>query len=364
MLTAQRKPAASLIRRLLDQPYRFEFAQAVRIVHAWLAKVLPNAPAETGQYLRFRNRPSFVFPPSEIDALVVEVDTSTETNPHDVVTAGQLRRISITPSFGGLLGVSGALPNHYTEKILEAQERSAVDGQLEFFDLLSQRAHALHYEAWEKGRVYESVDAQGEDELRQMQWALAGVGAQRGPRPYGALSGDIPVFYAGVLRHYSTSPQVLEDVLTEYFGVPFKVVPFIGEWIDLGPWDSAQIGRGFSLNGGSILGPRTYSKAERVRLRVGPLSIDEFERFLPRSEGAKAIALMVSMFRVQELTFEVQLVLRARDVVPAALLPKSRRGLGLGYSAILTTRVPQDRDHDGLRYELSIHYLETIDGRV
>lgn len=368
MRTAQRKPAASLIRRLLDQPYRFEFAQAVRIVHAWLARVVPNASDAPGQYLRFRNRPSFAFPPSQIDALDMEVDTSSDTNLPGAVTPGQLRRVSITPAWGGLLGGSGTLPHHYTETILESQERSAVVGRLEFFDLLSQRAHALHYEAWEKIRIYESTDAEGEDDLRQMQQALAGVVLQVSPqhnrRPGGTLSRDIPAFYAGVLRHYATSPQVLEDVLTEYFDVPFKVEPFIGEWHHVKPHDSPQIGGGYSLDDGLVMGPRTYSKTERVRLRIGPLSLDEFERFLPRSNGAQAIAHMVGMFRVPELTFEVQLVLRARDVVPAALVSTSRLGLGLGYAAISTTGATLVRDHDGLRYELSTEQRETTDGRV
>jgi type VI secretion system protein ImpH len=356
MRPALRKPAASLIRRLLDQPYRFEFAQAVRIMHTWLARVFPNAPDAGAHYLRFRNRASLEFPPSQVDALDLEVDASSDTNLPGADIPGQLRRVSITPAWGGLLGVSGALPYHDTERLLEAKERSTVAGRLEFFDLLSQRAHALHYEAWEKGRVYESTNAQGEDDLRQVQRALAGVLRQsphHSLRPGATLGDDIPAFYAGVLRHYATSPQVLEDVLTEYFDVPFKVELFIGQWHHLEAQDSPQVG-GCALDGSLMLGRRTYSKSERVRLRIGPLSLDEYERFLPRSEGAQAIALMVRMFRVQELTFEVQLVLRARDAVAATLATSTRRGLGLGYAAIAMTRATVDRDHDGLRYELSI----------
>lgn len=353
MRTAQRKPAASLIQRLFDQPYRFELAQAVRIVHAWLARVLPNASDSPSQYLRFRNRPSFEFPPSQIDALDMEVDASSDVSLPGAAIPGQLRRVSITPAWGGLLGGSGALPHHYTETILESDERPIVAGRLEFFDLLSQRANALHHAAWEKARVYESTDVQGVEELRQMQWALAGVEPQASAQPFSSLggAGDIPAFYAGVLRHYATSPQVLEDVLTEYFDVPFKVEPFIGEWHQLEPRDAAQIG-GCALDGGAVLGPRAHSKTERVRLRIGPLSLDEFERFLPRSEGAQAIARIVGMFRVPELTFDVQLVLRAREVLPASLAG-DRPGLGLGFAAILTTSAAADQHHDGLRYELS-----------
>lgn len=360
MRAAQRKPAASLIRRLLDQPYRFEFVQAIRILHAWLAHVLPGVPDTPAKYVRFRNRPSLAFPPSQIDALAVETEASIDSDDDlsSAATAGQLRRISVTPAFGGLLGVTGALPLHYTETLLAAQERAAIAGQLEFFDLLSQRANALHFEAWTKTHVHHSTDTQGAELLRQMQWALAGVLPRTGPeghcRPIGVLDGDIPAFYAGVFRHYSTSPQVLEDVLSEYFGVPFNVEPFIGEWLKLEPHESPQIGSGCSLEG-LVLGPRAYSKTERVRLRIGPLSLDEFERFLPGSEGARALASMVSLFRVADLTFEAQLVLRASDVVPAALSANCRPGLGLGYAAISITRPTSIRDHNGPRYELATY---------
>lgn len=359
MPTAQRKPAASLIRRLLDQPHRFELLQAIRILHAWLGNVLPNASGPSSQHLRFRNRVSFEFPPSQIEALDVEVDASSDATLPGAGVPGQLHRVSITPAWGGLLGGEGALPHHYTERITVAEERSTVTGRLDFLNLISQRAHALHYEAWKKARIYESTDAQGEDDLRRMQCALAGRVAQGRSQheqlPGRTLHGDIPAFYTGVLRHYATSSQALGDVLTEYFDVPFEVEPFIGEWHCLDPQDAAWLGGSGSLDEGLVLGPRTYSKTERVRLRVGPLSLDEFERFLPRSEGARAIAQMVDMFRVPELTFEVQLVLRAQDVVPAALVPKGRPGLGLGYAAVSMTCTTSNRDHDGLRYELSNH---------
>lgn len=365
MRTAQRKPATGLIRSLLEQPYRFEFAQAMRILHAWLAQIGPASATRRGPLLWIRNRTSLAFPASQIDALTLDIAATTEEAVPGTDITGQLERISITPSFGGMLGVSGYLPYHYTEHLLEALSRSGMTGQSEFFDLLSQRTRTLNYEAGNKNRLYDNVDAQGEDTLRHMLHALAGITHLADRRNFDnrrdTPDNDFPAYYAGVLRHHATSAQTLENVLAEYFSVPFHVEQFVGAWRVLEPCERARVGDGCVLETGLVLGPRVYCKTERVRLRIGPLSLDQYEQFLPHSKGARALARIVGMFRVSALCFEVQVVLRAQDVAPATLERTTPRAYGLGRAALLQTRAPVLRDHTGLRYELGTVFQEKCD---
>ncbi|HEX7639277.1 MAG TPA: type VI secretion system baseplate subunit TssG, partial [Burkholderiaceae bacterium] len=62
---ARRPPDASAVDRLLAEPQRFEFHQAVRLLQGWLRRL----PAQERPVVRFRNTLSLSFPPSEIASL-------------------------------------------------------------------------------------------------------------------------------------------------------------------------------------------------------------------------------------------------------------------------------------------------------
>lgn len=366
MRTTQWKPATTVVEQLLERPYRFEFAQAVRIARAWLNRFVPDAATRKHPTVWFRHRTSLAFPASEVDAVDLEHVAATQASHTD--STGDLKRISITPSFGSMLGVSGYLPYHYTEELLELDLRTGPDGQTGFFELLSQRATLLHHDAWEKCRVYPAAVTQCDEDLHKIQLALAGVPRAANNTPSGCANSTqmtlFAAFYAGVLRHHATSPQVLQNVLSEYFDVPFQVQPFIGTWRALDQDERVRVGDGCTLDTGLLLGPRGYDRTDRVRLRIGPLSLDQYERFLPRTEGAAALAQIVGMFRVAALSFEVQLVLRAADVPQVVLRRTNRPGTALGYVASISTHAIASRDHDVLHYELNAHFAEKPDGRL
>lgn len=361
MPPTQRKPATTLTERLLAHPYRFEFAQAVRIARAWLARLQQDASVSKPPALWFRHRTSLAFPPSDVAAISVESSPSTPEEAR--AGASQIKRIDITPSFSTMLGISAYLPYHYTEDVLEVQARTGTDAQTCFFDLLAQRATLLHHEAWEKDRVYPATVLQRDDHLQQVQNAIAGFPMAASGQASSAPMTLFAAFYAGVLRHHASSPQVLQNVLSEYFDVPFQVQPFVGAWRTLEQDERMRLGQGCTLAVGLLLGPRGYSKSERVRLRIGPLTLDQYERFLPRTQGATALSQIVGMFRVASLTFEVQLVLRAEDVPQMTLQRSNRPASALGYATCLASRADGARDHDALHYELDTHCPEKPDGK-
>src|SRR5206468_7857595 len=88
--------------------------------------------------LRFRNSLSLAFPASEIESMQVEA-----------ADGGGMPRIHITPAFIGLLGASGTLPLHDTERAARAN-LGADESWKPFVDLFSNRAVGLFYESWAK----------------------------------------------------------------------------------------------------------------------------------------------------------------------------------------------------------------------
>ncbi|OXH81245.1 type VI secretion protein, partial [Burkholderia multivorans] len=127
MQAPHRRIDPGVVDTLLDEPHRFEFFQAVRVLEGLFARQAADAPGAWRQgdvvahRIAFRNTLSLGFPPSEIEGARSFDDDglpldSTEQR-EAAVAGGELGRVELTPAFFGLLGAQGALPLHYTEQI-------------------------------------------------------------------------------------------------------------------------------------------------------------------------------------------------------------------------------------------------------
>src|SRR5207237_1197587 len=134
MQTAKRQHVPVMIQRLLAAPHRYRFAQLMTILVRMLRQQgIPYAHAFS-QVLRFRNSLSLAFPASEIESLQIE--------PADNASPP---RIVITPAFIGLLGASGTLPLHDTERAAARTHSGTDESWQPFIDLFSNRVVGLFY---------------------------------------------------------------------------------------------------------------------------------------------------------------------------------------------------------------------------
>ncbi|HEY1229622.1 MAG TPA: type VI secretion system baseplate subunit TssG, partial [Ramlibacter sp.] len=230
MRTPLQQPAAGLIARLLAEPQRFEFFQAVRLLVLWLGEhgVPPRRALE--RHLRFRNSLAFGFPAGQVEALV----------PQRI--ADEPPQFHLTPTFMGLLGAHGALPSHVTERIA-AWESSQPDAELAqapraFLDIFTTRMLALFYGAWSKYRIEHAV-ADGAVGFLPLLLALAGF--SRGT-PHQGVPDATLARYAGVLRQRPASGVVLARVLSHHFGVQVALQEGIGHWDALAPDEQSVLG--------------------------------------------------------------------------------------------------------------------------
>lgn len=334
MPTPQRRDQPGLIRQLFEQPQRFQFFQAVRLIKLWLRRGQPGRQLE--DVLRFKNSVSLAFPASQIEALTIETDAA-DAPP---------RRIHLTPAFMGLLGVHGLLPYDYTETIAAQIRYDKNEGGRAFFDTFSQRSMTLFYRAWENSRVEYRVDADGGDAFLPLQLALAGKYPCRpNGRPPKSADGDIAAEvaarYAALIRHRPLPSDVIAAVLTEYFGLPFRLEGFVGAWETQPRQQQTQLGlRNCQLGVDTMAGPRYWRRDLCARLWIGPLSRADFDRFLPLGSGGKALKAVLALFAVATVRFDVRLILQAAQIAPAAL--DGRAPLGHG-AFLLSGPTPADR---------------------
>lgn len=331
-----------LIARLLAEPQRFEFAQAVQLLVRALGERGIPARAALDRHLRFASSLSLRFPASEVEAIAQEYADD---------AAVPLYRL--TPAFMGLLGVQGALPLHVTERLqawLGAAAPDDPDGHAAahaFLDLFTTRMLALWYGAWRKYRV-EHLVAGPRDAFLPLLLALAGLapgaGAQHAGVPDAALAA-----WAGLLRRRPVSAAVLGRVLSSHFGVAVQVRDNAGHRDRLAPDEQSALGGARARLGRTgVLGARCWRPDLRVRVRIGPLERARFEYFLPWADGARALRSMLALFAAPTLAYDVVLVLRRADAGPVRLDSAGRR---LGLDSYLLS-APAAADRADLHYEL------------
>jgi type VI secretion system protein ImpH len=357
MAGARRRFQPSVIERLFAQPYRFQFFQAVRMLELWLKRNGVPQEGALANFLRFQNSTSLNFPASEIEALQPEPrhlprDARALA---DALKRSELKYIRITPAFMGLLGPSGTLPAHYTERIAAHALYEKDDGPRAFLDTFSNRALALFYEAWRKYRLELKYQIGGKDQFLPLLLSLAGLGqpSLTGRLADGGVLDESIGYFASALRHRPASAASIARVLSEYFGQEFKLTQFVGAWYDVPQAQQTSLGStNATLGSSAMVGARVWQRHLRLGLRIGPLARSQFDSFLPGGKAAKALTQMLTMFTGLCLEYDVALVLRAADVQGTTLAPERANGR-LGWDSYLITE-GQSQDRADVRYQIHV----------
>jgi type VI secretion system protein ImpH len=355
-----RAPDASPIARLLDEPQRFEFHQAVRLLQGHLRQL----PADERPAIRFRNTLSLSFPASELLGIERHVhrEEDLETSPGEPrapATNERLERLELTPAFMGLLGATGALPLAYSEQFAQREAASRDGAARAFLDIFQHRAVTLFHEAWRKHRLPLQFEADRRERYLPLVLSLAGLGEpalrRRLHGDEGGVADDALAFYCGLLQRRAVSADHLQRVLADYFGVPVRVTQFVGRWFELDADCQVTLGEtAFRLGHDTVLGPRVWQRDLRARVRIGPMNRRQHQRFLPGGPAALALRELLTLVSGVQLEYEIRLAVHAADVVGAVLpgTPQSEgAGPRLGWDSYLVTQ-PCTEDREEAAYDL------------
>jgi type VI secretion system protein ImpH len=340
------KPIA-LVEQLIEQPHGFGFFQALNLLERWFAREQGVGRNEMlATRVAFRNSLSMAFPASEIESLRAVwkelKNAATASAPPPARAIEALERIELTPAFMGLLGATGALPSHYTET-LAAREAFQRDGAARaFMDIFLHRAVALFYQAWRKHRLALQFEADRHNQFLPLVLAVAGIGhrslRQRLHAGQGGVADDALAHFAGSLQRRPVSARTIEQVLSYYFRIGVKLEQFVGRWFQLPKANQSTMGlSNMTLGRDMVVGERIWQRDLRLRLTLGPLSRERFQRFLPGGTGALALRELLGLLSGPTLEYEVRLELHAQElggaVLGAADAPR------LGWDSFLVTQL-------------------------
>ncbi|NOT49564.1 MAG: type VI secretion system baseplate subunit TssG [Acidobacteria bacterium] len=310
-----------------DEPYRFEFFQAVRV----LEKVFPEKRAvgrnamPNEEVVRFRSRIALDFPASEIHEIRQIFEEQTQQEKREMLV-----------NFMGMAGVSGVLPQPYTDLLLD-RIRHRDTAMWAFLDIFTHRSVSMFYRAWRKYRFPIGYE-RGNDDFTSYLFDLIGLGT-KGHRGRMSLPDESLLPYVGLIAQKPHSCNAIENILSDYFATTAKVRQFHGQWLDLEPQDYTKLGmRNTKLGESAIAGTRVWEQQSKFRVRLGPLDFQKFQAFLPTGSAYKPLRSILKFMVGLEFDYDVQLLLKKQQVPSSILTTRAQRRPMLGWTTFLKTK--------------------------
>lgn len=347
---------------MLDKPQTFDFFAAVRLLERHYARTTP--PREpvgedadpSREAVRFHTLPALSFATSDITDYK---ESKSDREPGSMLV-----------TFLGLFGPNGALPQHYTSLML-ARLRQRDTALRDFLDLFNHRVISLFYRAWEKNRLPALYERHSEAPHRNQGGAgeanddpatvalrsLIGRGTAHQTSRENAPDAAY-LYYAGQFSRHARPAAELERILCDHFGVPIAVDSFFGRWLALEPSEQSRLSGspttaplGSSLGRDVIIGSRVWDVQGSFRLRVGPLGLNDFQRFLPSGDRLVELCQMTRSFVGLEFSFLTQVIL-SKDAVPECRLDSTAEdGSRLGWNTWVRSK-PLENDAEESVFEL------------
>jgi type VI secretion system protein ImpH len=386
MASSRRSAKHIVSQRLRSEPYRFSFVQAVRLLEQIGRSDTPPRQAVGGNALPFEEcvrlvaSPTLSFPSTEVMSLKLDDHQATqrlfgvsskaasskaassnaassESTTSNMVDAEQMTVDSpghlppaLVVGFMGMFGPSGVLPQHDTQRIINIGSKK--NPERDFLDIFNHRILSYFYRASIKYRMpvaYETAyrkSPASEHLASRILYSLAGMGTP-GLQQRLLCKNEFAIEFGGLLRHQPKNGVSLRRMLTAYFGLPFKLIQFVGQWLTLSDDNrshmaSAQypLGQNCQLGTSFIIGDRIWDVTGKFRLRIGPLNQTQFESFLPGSRNLTELSQIVRWYVGPQFDFDIQLELMG-DAVPEITLG-SPGNTQLGFNSWLISATPAD----------------------
>lgn len=304
----------TLLRKLEEAPFEHDFFQVLRRLEC-LYKDRPRigcAARPQEEALRFGQEPALDFAPAALSALENR--------------GGHPPRLLVR--FFGLLGPNGPLPLHLTEF---ARERILHHGDItfaRFLDVFHHRFVSLFYRAWAQAQAVVSYDRPKHDRFSAYVGAFIGIGSAE-LQARDAAGDHVKLFFSGWLSRQVRNADGLRAILQGYFRLPTAVESFVGHWMRLPADDVTRIGTRRAcaqLGTGAVLGARVWDRQHRFRVHFGPLTLAQYESFLPGGNALPRLVALVRQYFCLELDWDLRLALDRTEVPTLKLGRRGRLG--------------------------------------
>lgn len=314
--------ALTVLDRLSADANRFDFFQAVRLLECAYPG-LPRVGASLrprDDVVRFGQEPELIFFPTTLRSFTRSPDSA----PRFVV------------NFFGLLGPNGPMPTHLTEYVRDRAVHANDPTFARFLDVFHHRMASLFYRSWAVTQPVVNLDRDNGDRFSAYVGTTFGLG-EPALRNRDCVPDFTKLHFAGLLSGPTRHAAGLRLILARFFNVPVDVVENVGHWMGLPVSTLSRLGTrddSSRMAIGTLLGARVYDRQHKFRVVIGPLSMKDYQRFLPGGTSLKRVRDFILLYVRDPLEWDLNLQLR-RAEVPRLALGRYQR---LGYTTWLHAR--------------------------
>lgn len=311
---------AGLLKSLFEGGSRNRFFALLPLVE----QLFPTAP-RVGldgpprlEAMRFRHDPALRFSSGDIariGVVVVPENGNSLAPPRHV--------IEIVTTFLGLTGSSSPLPNFMTELVAHEDQDHPV--RRDFLDVFHHRAVSLLFRGVARLSIPREHTARSTTAWVKRGLALGGVDAYDvAPTrvlPLSSVMQLLPLL-VGHARGARTLRTALRHVLAPAIGpnATVDLVENVEGWVELDEAQQMKLGIANSQLGASThLGVRARERSGKFAIQIGPLTVEEYRRFVPGGDMVTVIHETVQIFTRNPVDYDLELVIGA-DASPAFTL--------------------------------------------
>ena len=261
-----------MIKHIISQASQIDFYKAVFIIENQLKKDglehrhvgYDSNPKH--ELIKFTATQKFGYPGNAITKLE---ETSFEDGLH---------KVNMQVSFMGLTGCSGALPQFYSELVMQ-RLRYKDTTMRDFYDMFNHRLISLYYRAWKKYKP-----------------SLNHINKDKNKDPYtqilGLLSGgynEHQLHFSGLYSRKIRNASDLKSILTSYLGCDVAIKQMIGQWHDLKPQEQTRLasqalfeGQHARLGVDTVIGKQIWDVSSSIEIHISSDDPSKAKSLLPK----------------------------------------------------------------------------------
>ncbi len=294
MARPHRKSALTVKEVLLNEPYRFEFHQAIKLLEYLRPKAVPFG--ETTE-------------PNE-EVVSVKARIYLEALSSDIYSLedeeGEGKPYTLNINFMGIAGIQGPLPFPYTEMMIQ-RIRNGDTSLKDFLDIFNHRLASILHRI--KKQYLISLNTHSPEKIDVAVGLRSFIGInQKALRDRLHVPDRSLLDYAGLFWGRPHSASGLESILRSYFRIPLRVEKCVGAWRPIQEEQQTRIGKAGQwqkLGQGAALGTRAWDQENHFRLHLGPLTAEQLDLFIPAGKAYKRLCDLTRLYSGPLMDFSI-----------------------------------------------------------
>ena len=309
---------ASVTEELFKLPTSFEFIQATRILrHVPYTHVQKHWADD----FYFGTSLNLNFPATEIESLSLEDE-----------------KVEVKNLIVGLMGIQGALPYTYTNKIKQIPRKQRVEVE-KFIGLFNHKLTAQYVDASISYNLPIKYEIEEENDYLNILHALNGYISSQHQQPE---LDEYFAEFAGLMQGQNNTAHALKTMLSCVFKQPVNIKEFIPEKFKLEDHQKTSLGGTTpSLLGvNTFCGDTIHQIDGKIEIQIGPLRHEQYLEYLPGKKQSLKLKSILQSWCSPTLLVDLRLILAKEDVKPLSL--SSNTYIGLSRGAFLMPESKED----------------------